>query len=324
MKRALSILIRIGISFLAMGILLFIIRKDIDGIFLLIKKAHPQFIFISLSLISVGIASIALRFKNVLKIQGIDISFNSALYLTLIGHFFNTFMPSAIGGDIVKAYYTSKKTDRGFEAFASVFADRFVGLLGVLTIAGISLAFYGRAIDNRRIMYAVLLMIAFCVFGILVMFSPALHNIAARYPRFQSVQNALKNLRSHKDLMITAFVISIGTQVMFISSVYFIAQSIGLILPLVLLFLALPVIWALTMLPSINGLGIREGAFVYFLGPVVGRDGAFAISLLWFAIGVFGVALTGGIAYAFHQIYHSLSGAGLSLKDGEKRRGIQR
>lgn len=306
MRKACSVILRVSISVAAVAILLFIMRSDIKDILPLLKNAQGEFIFISSSLICVGIVTIALRFKKVLKIQDINISLNTALYLTLIGHFFNALMPSAIGGDIVKGYYASKKTAAGFEAFASVFADRFVGLLGVLTIAGFSLLFYGPMLNNRRIMYAVILMIIFSLIAVVLAFHPKLETIANKYKKLQAIKSALVNLRANKSLMAVAFVIGIGTQIVFISSVYFIAQSLSLHPPLMVLFLTLPIIWSLSMLPSINGLGIREGAFVYFLGPIVGREGAFAISLVWLGIGIFAIAIIGGIVYAFHQVYNSL------------------
>ncbi len=64
------------------------------------------------------------------------------------------------------------------------------------------------------------------------------------------------------------------------------------------LFLVMPIVTVASMLPSLNGLGIREGAYVYFLGGIVGHEQALAISLLWLAL-FLGVRLSGGLVYLF-------------------------
>ena len=50
------------------------------------------------------------------------------------------------------------------------------------------------------------------------------------------------------------------------------------------------------MLPSINGLGVREGAYVLLLGGIVGKEKAFALSILWLAV-VMSLSLLGGLIY---------------------------
>ncbi len=70
-------------------------------------------------------------------------------------------------------------------------------------------------------------------------------------------------------------------------------------MPLLKLFLLIPLVWVISMLPSLNGLGVREGAFVYFLKPDIDADRAFAISLLWLGI-ILVYSLVGGV---LHMIY---------------------
>ena len=50
------------------------------------------------------------------------------------------------------------------------------------------------------------------------------------------------------------------------------------------------------MLPSIGGLGVREGAFVAFFAALAGRDTAFAVSLLLLS-GLLVVSFLGGLVY---------------------------
>lgn len=65
-------------------------------------------------------------------------------------------------------------------------------------------------------------------------------------------------------------------------------------MPISRLLLIIPIIWTVSMLPSLNGLGVREGAFVYFLKGYIGTEKAFAISLLWLGLIIF-YSIVGGI-----------------------------
>ena len=53
------------------------------------------------------------------------------------------------------------------------------------------------------------------------------------------------------------------------------------------------------MLPSLNGLGVREGAFVYFLKGYIGPEKACAISILWLGL-ILVYSVIGGL---FHLLY---------------------
>jgi len=55
------------------------------------------------------------------------------------------------------------------------------------------------------------------------------------------------------------------------------------------------------MIPSVGGLGVRESAIVLLFDPLVGREMAFAMSLLYLA-GLFGISFIGGIVYLWWNI----------------------
>ena len=65
-------------------------------------------------------------------------------------------------------------------------------------------------------------------------------------------------------------------------------------LKIILLFM--PLVSVVSMLPSINGLGIREGAIYFLFSPYVGQENAFALSLLWLFM-LFLISLIGAITY---------------------------
>ena len=78
---------------------------------------------------------VALRWWLLLRSQSIFIEFWAAVRLLFLGLFYNNYMPGSVGGDLIRAWYVTKHTDKRFEAVLSVFVDRAIGLLSTLIIA---------------------------------------------------------------------------------------------------------------------------------------------------------------------------------------------
>lgn len=81
----------------------------------------------------------AWRWQLLVRALGLALGFASALRLTFVGLFFNIAVPGATGGDIVKAWYAARRLGAGTRAVVSVIFDRFVGLFGLVVLAGLAL-----------------------------------------------------------------------------------------------------------------------------------------------------------------------------------------
>lgn len=79
------------------------------------------------------------RFHVLLSRKGIPQHVKDTFRICLIGQFFNTCMPGAVGGDVVKLGYIIKETGKTSEAVACAVADRIIGMLGLLTIGAFAL-----------------------------------------------------------------------------------------------------------------------------------------------------------------------------------------
>ena len=90
---------------------------------------------LALSLSTVGQILVAFRWWLLLRSQSIFIPFLPVVRLLFLGLFYNNFMPSSVGGDLLRAWYVTKHTNKRFEAALCVFVDRIIGLLSTLVIA---------------------------------------------------------------------------------------------------------------------------------------------------------------------------------------------
>jgi len=79
----------------------------------------------------------SLRFLMMFRAQDVHLSFSECTRLCLAGNFLNFVALGSTGGDLVKAYYVCRHTDRRTEAVTTVMLDRIVGLTGMVALVGL-------------------------------------------------------------------------------------------------------------------------------------------------------------------------------------------
>ncbi|PIP68431.1 MAG: hypothetical protein CO035_02740 [Candidatus Omnitrophica bacterium CG_4_9_14_0_2_um_filter_42_8] len=303
-KNRLSIILRFTLSFGLLFLLIWLMRKDAKEVIGIFKSSDKTLILFAV-LVNIPLSiAVAYRLKLLMSGQKILLSMKDAIYLTFIGYFFNNFLPTAIGGDIAKAYYASKKTSNKVASYAAVLADRLLGLIATLLVALTGLLFIGKSVDNKFIIWGVL--VVFILVALMIFFLLKKNNVPAGISSggkgiFNKIkEKALKlytavNLyRNSPGILVKGIILSLFLQSLAIMNIYLFVLSIGGNMPLFRLFLIIPLVWAVSMLPSLNGLGVREGAFVYFLKGYMGPEKAFAVSILWLGL-IMIYSLIGGI-----------------------------
>ncbi|MGL6097956.1 MAG: lysylphosphatidylglycerol synthase transmembrane domain-containing protein [Fimbriiglobus sp.] len=104
-------------------------------------QREPDFVALALAAVGVGMTIALTIYRWYLLVRALDLpfTFRNAVRLGLVGIFYNTFLPGAIGGDAVKAYFLIKgQTTRKAAAFATVVADRMFGLFGLILYAAVA------------------------------------------------------------------------------------------------------------------------------------------------------------------------------------------
>lgn len=201
--------------------------------------------------------------------------------LCLIGGFFNHFMPGAVGGDAVKAYYLYKETGQGGSSLGSVFLDRYVGYFALLSIGLISgIAGYG---DLKALGLHWLTPSLFILFlsGSLLFFGL---RIGRKFKALADFYDYFHDTLRDRRAIGQAFLLSLMIQVLTILEIELISLGLGQHPSFTALFVFVPLIITVMAVPvSISGLGLREGAFVVLFGLTgISAEAATAISFLWF------------------------------------------
>ncbi len=299
--------LRIFISIGLLLILCFFMRDRFDELFDTIRSVNIGLFLLTLTVAICIIIIHAFRLKCLFEIQGIYFSGIEAVKLAFVGVFFNNFMPSTIGGDVVKLYYAKKRAKNFIEPFSSIIMDRIVGLTALTLLGTLALFFGPEFIKNNTakliILFFFLLIIGFFILLFFKGFTAKLVCLCrvfklVKFERWivKLVETISRFSKSSK-VLYALFCGLIG-QVMIIFCVYLLSRSLSLNLPIATFYVLIPVIQIVSVLPSINGLGIREGAFVYFFKDLMAPEYAVALSILYLGLMV-PVSIAGGFIYMF-------------------------
>jgi uncharacterized membrane protein YbhN (UPF0104 family) len=143
------IAVRIIVPLGLIGYLLF--RVDWRTIWPLLKQIPWWSVVISALLFILSQAVIAVRWHFLLRFQGSSLSFSHVLGLVFVGAFASNFLPTTIGGDVIKMAGAARGQKKRGVVVASVVADRLYNLAGMgfllpltFTLNGISLLGMGR------------------------------------------------------------------------------------------------------------------------------------------------------------------------------------
>ncbi|MFH1061303.1 MAG: lysylphosphatidylglycerol synthase transmembrane domain-containing protein [Candidatus Omnitrophota bacterium] len=304
-KKTVFGLFRIFISLFLLGLLFLIMRGKMGNLIQVIQGVNVQLFFLAMLFIVPIVFISGLRLQCFLTVQGLSFKLSETIRLSLIGYFFNNFMPSTVGGDVAKVYYARKRSGDYTRPFSAVLIDRLAGLSALIVLAGIAVIIWGNLIQNKAAKIIILLgfFLLLSALGLIytsaakdkfgwLFKSPLLLKIREKTLK---IYKAINLYRRSKTLLI-GFGLSFLSHVLFAVYAYGLAKSLDIDLPISIFFILIPVVWLISSLPSLNGLGIREGAFVYFFKEFIPPEQALALSILYFAQMIC-LSCIGGLVY---------------------------
>jgi uncharacterized membrane protein YbhN (UPF0104 family) len=256
----------------------------------------------------VGIVLSALRWQKVLDALEIDTHLPRLMSHYLAGQFVSNVLPTTIGGDVLRVSRLSRETGESPGTFASVVLERLTGwlVLPVITIVGFAVNPGLRGLGTAtRVALALALGTLTLLVGVLLAASSTRigGRFAARegWRRFVgAIHLGVERLRSHPAAAANVLAAGFAYQLALVLAAVAAAQALGLRpAGLTALLAFFPAVLIAQVLPiSMSGLGVREGAFVLFLGPLgVAQEQAIALGLLLYLLNL-GVSLLGAPAFA--------------------------
>ena len=301
MKTRVLAVLRPVVSLALLGLLFW--KLGAGALWSVLREADPLWLVAGAALVVVALLVSAWKWQLLLAAQGIAVPITALFSSYLIGLFFNNFLPSNIGGDVLRVHDVARRTGHRAAVAASVIAERLLAGLALALTAVVALLFsaeytaqVGPSVGLALLVFAVLLGLAAApgVRHWLERVLPA-GRAQALTRVAEQMGAALRNWNAVLSVLVLSFVFQ--ATVVLVAWTGF--AAIGEPVSLGACFVFIPIISAVQLVPvSLNGLGVREGAYVLFFGSIgVGELNAAAASLL-FGLLVAGVSLAGGALFA--------------------------
>ena len=300
--------VRVVVTVAVLGFLSWKMRGELSAFGNTVANANLAWMLTAYGSFCLVIVCAVLRWQLLLRAQGLLLKIIPLIEYFMIGLFFNNFMLGATGGDLVKAYYVAKETHhKKTEAMTTVFIDRIVGMFALICIALAALLFHLHDPKMRKVSTAI-----FSCFGIFAAFAllflnknllkkiPFVEALSQRLPFRQTmgrIYDAFYVYHGHKGAVLGAFAYSLFLQFVAILIVYGLGQALGIEgVGFVHYLLLVPVISTVSALPiSFGGLGLGEGAYVYFFNLVTEQSAKYLALALTMRFLVIAWGLVGGL-----------------------------
>jgi uncharacterized protein (TIRG00374 family) len=257
----------------------------------------------------------AYKWNLLTKAKDVTISVWQSFRIYLISTFFGVFLPTGIGGDIYRIYYTSKRTGRTEEITASVVLERSIGIVASAVFATFGLTLMLESSPERVLGVGILgiyvSVLCFLILSVIALWM-SIQDGSLRivglgrdrwgnswlFKKWIRCHESYVQFRRHKRILVIFFLLSVARQSIFVFGNYFAAKSLGLNIGLIYFMGIIPIIHILMRIPiSINAIGVQEGAYaLLFTGLGISITEAFALAIV-VRMARWVVLLPGGVLY---------------------------
>jgi len=272
-RKTLFFLLRLALGLGGLAAVFVFSRAKFPEIGRTLAAAKWGWLALSFSLHAFGLFFSAYRWQILAKAQGDDIPLGYLTKSYLIGKFFNTFLPTSFGGDVVRVWDGSKYSTSIVKSTAIVVVERMTGVIVLFLFA--LFASFGRLEMAGRVPFIAMAM-ALGLAGLaatIVFFLPVAGKALRRGPSHGFIRKALDKValfreailayRHHWGPFMQAMFWAVLLQLNVIVYFILIGKSLDLPIPAFDYFIFIPLVLLVQMLPvTINGLAVREGAYV--------------------------------------------------------------
>jgi glycosyltransferase 2 family protein len=308
-----SHLLRAARILVSAALLVLVLRKaPLHELWDQVRQADVLWLLAAFGVNSLGNLFGAWRWQLLLRSQGRHLSIPYLFGSYLVGLFFNNVLPSSIGGDVFRAAGARKKGGGTLtENLTVVLVERMIGLLATLTLGGIAaLAGGAKLLDDPRVTWALAGAFALSMAGLYVALSGPVRAVVARLilripiafvrRTIGKMLAAFELFSRARGTLLANYAISLGFQFLLIVHFYVIQFAFGASVPFLTFVVVVPLVFFAMLIPiGINGLGVRETAFVWLLTHA-GMDPAVALAL---SLTSYGVAVAQGLLGGTVHLY---------------------
>ena len=279
-RRHLFLVLKISVSI----ILLVVLFRQIDAarLWATVRRASVTWLVVALGIYAVNLLVSTWRWHLLLHAQEVAIRRRSLLGSFLVATFFNNFLPSNIGGDVIRISDTAGPARSKTRATAVVLTDRALGLMALVLVAATGASVAAAVHPAALPIWPVYLWAGFLAF--VAAASPAvfapdgfgrlLRPLAVIHPewvgnRIDKLTDVLSRFRARPGALASCFAWAIFVQATVVVFYFAVSYALHLNLSLSDLAVIVPLSFIAQLLPvSVNGFGVREATFSFYFTRV--------------------------------------------------------
>lgn len=250
-------------------------QQDWDLLLEAAGSAGWQILLLSLGFVAVRQLLNVLRWYVLLLTQPIHLNYAQAFRLTFAGLFASNFLPTTVGGDVVRLVGVMEASEDRFEASTTIAMDRLVGLTGMLLLVPFGLPILSGMLG------------AIVWVGSLVAVGGA-RVLEAMRRAWDRLGQVVGMWRDRPRAIFASLLVNLTAIAAYLTAVWLLAVSMGIAVTYLEVAGATSITYFLTLLPlSVNGYGLRElGVVAVYthLGATPEQASALALitrGLLW-------------------------------------------
>lgn len=248
----------------------------------------------------------AVRLATVMRAMKSRLSLAMAVRYQFVGLFFNSALPSSVGGDAMRIWLLTRAGFRFERALGAILVDRSSAVVALVAIVALAQPIYGNLLQSpvlRNSILGVLVALLLVLPAIL-----ALDRLPAALLRFRLFRGMVGLVRDARCVYLSwrhavpVIGMSVLIQLMASMIYYFLAGALMVDVPFLACAVLLPVVILVTTLPiSVGGWGVREAATVTLFGAAgVDPKGALLVSVSY-GIAVIIIGIPGGVVWLLER-----------------------
>jgi uncharacterized membrane protein YbhN (UPF0104 family) len=273
--------------------------------------------YLSLHLIGV------VKWRLLVNAAGAELPFLDAVRAYYSGLFGNTFLPSIVGGDVVRAGVAFGVVRSRSGLLLGSLVDRVQDVIGLGLVAGAGVLLSPRALaaESRTVFVALgVLLAAGGIAALAAWFMFPVRRLPFRWRRrFIPVRRAVRATASKPSRLVTALLLGMALQSLLIVLNWVLGRAIGIDIPLYVWFFVWPLAKISGLLPvTQGGIGVREAAQAALFAPFgVSAVMAVATGLVFEVVIISGGLAGGAIAWLIGRRRRNGAGRTAQLRTGE-------
>jgi uncharacterized protein (TIRG00374 family) len=267
---------RVLVSLILIAILIYVAQRN--HVQDRLRQVPPQDVAVAIALLGVAWIINSLRWKLLLAVAGVRERFATLASLYFIGMFFSQLLPTGAGGDPVRIWDLYRRGHKPAAVVVATLQERLLGMAVSMVVGLIAVGFYYHQLPPALAPVFVAMPIA-AICGVGVFLYPRLPlSIAAKIgsrPVFANIgrrpiiHRLTAAIRPAADLppltparLLPIVLVTLAGDLLSFFVWYLLARSVGVPLGFGAYCLIIPLVWVISMAPSLGGAGVREGGFV--------------------------------------------------------------